>query len=124
VLDAAPLDGQPFQLLVVKDGNVVDSRTVQGSELAFEFAAAGPGRYGLRLMRGSSIEAVSTPIWVHAPDAMNPPAIVTRPCPERGRAKLRVARRASAARRRAVAHRRAELRRHRRALRSARRTAR
>ena len=124
VLDAAPLNGQPFELLVVKDGSVIDIRPVTGSELAFDFAAGGPGRYGLRLMRGTSIEAISTPVWVQAPDAMNPPGIVTRACPELKMAKVRVAGRASAARRRAAAHRRAELRRHRKAMRSARRGAR
>lgn len=127
VLDAAPVNGQPFELLVVKDGTVVDSRPVTGSELAFDFAASGPGRYGLRLMRGSSVEAVSTPIWVEAPGEMSGAAIVGRPCPELRQASLRVSRaavRASAARRRAATARRAAMRRAARALRVARRNAR
>ena len=123
VLDAAPVGGQPFELLVVKDGNVVDTQPVNG-ELTHEFAADGPGRYGLRLMRGSNVEAISTPIWVEAPGTMNPPGIVTRPCPEAAKAKTRTVSRAAAQRRRAAAHRRAQLRRHARALRAARRNAR
>ena len=91
VLDAAPIDGQPFQLLILKNGVVSQIVPVDGSSKTVEFAATGPGRYGLRLMRGSSIEAVSTPIWVRAGEDAR---IVTDTCKdERARKKTRAFRR-------------------------------
>jgi hypothetical protein len=120
VLRGAPAGGQPYELLVVKDGAVVESRPVTGDALTVEFAAGAPGRYGLRLMRGSNVEAISTPIWVEAPGEMSGSAVVSRPCEEVRQAKLRVARAASE-RKRAAAFRRLQLRRLARATRRARR---
>lgn len=118
VLGGAPEAGQPYTLLVVKDGSVVSSHAVGGDEFAVEFTASAPGRYGLRLMRGSSIEVVATPVWVEAAGAEGP-KIVSRACDAEP-----VARRARAARRAERRHRTRQARKHRRQVRSARRAAR
>jgi hypothetical protein len=93
---------------------------VAGGALTVELAASEPGRYGLRLMRGSSVEAISTPVWVEAPGAMGGSGIVSRPCAEIREREARAAA-ASAARRRAAEYRRAQMRRRARATRRARR---
>jgi hypothetical protein len=70
-------EGAPGMLLqVVRNGEPYAAHALTAAALETRWQA-GPGRYRLQLMRGSSIEAVSTPIWVEP----GPPAILTQPCP-------------------------------------------
>jgi len=61
---ARVLGGSGRTLLVLRDGQVVDSVPVGGAEFEHRFASSGPGRYGLRLMREQNIETLGTPIWL------------------------------------------------------------
>ena len=63
VLGANP-GGPSRTLQVVKNGEVVDTAPVTGPDFVHTFSSTGPGRYGLRVMRGSAPETVGTPIWV------------------------------------------------------------
>jgi hypothetical protein len=65
-----------YTLLVLRDGAVVRS---ESGDHDLTFPADGPGRYSLRLMRGASYEAVSTPIWIEDAGAQ-PPRLITRDC--------------------------------------------
>jgi hypothetical protein len=68
--------GADYQLLVLRDGAVWQALSGEGEHT---LTVPGPGRYGLRLMRGTSFEAVSTPIWIEDPGAA-PPSLTTRDC--------------------------------------------
>ena len=104
VLGAVPRNGQPYTLQIVKNGEVVAAQTLDAAEETFGFASSGPGRYGLRLVRGAGFEAISTPIWVE-PAGGSRPAIVTHPCTRVAREKRRTAARRRAAYRRCVTRR-------------------
>lgn len=54
----------PRTLQVVKNGSVVSTAPVGTAESRLDLDSTGPGRYRLQLMRGSSVEAVSSPIYV------------------------------------------------------------
>jgi hypothetical protein len=76
-LKISVLDGAPDrQLLVLRDGAVWQTLPGEGEHT---LAVPGPGRYGLRLMRGTTFEAVSTPIWIEDPGAAAP-SLVSRDC--------------------------------------------
>jgi hypothetical protein len=78
---ARVINGSPdYTLHVMRNGTLLQAAPGTG-ELSF---TGGPGRYSLRLMRGTSYEAISTPIWVEAADK---PALVTRDCTSRRSAK-------------------------------------
>ena len=73
---SAPGGTSDYQLVLLRDGVVVQS---VGADQTISMEDAAPGRYGLRIMRGSSYEAISTPLWVEDPGTA-PPALVTRDC--------------------------------------------
>ena len=54
----------PYTLLVVKDGEPFRTVPVTRDDFAYRFRSAGPGRYRLQLQRGTTIEALSSPIYV------------------------------------------------------------
>ena len=54
----------PYTLLVVKDGRPFRTVPVTRDDFAYRFRSAGPGRYRLQLQRGTTIEALSSPIYV------------------------------------------------------------
>ena len=56
--------GGPYVLQLVKDGQVARTDPVAGPQATVNIPAQGPGRYRLQLMRGSAVEAVTTPIWI------------------------------------------------------------
>ena len=56
--------GGPYVLQLVKDGQVARADPVAGPQATVKVPAQGPGRYRLQLMRGSAVEAVTTPIWI------------------------------------------------------------
>jgi hypothetical protein len=53
----------PLVLTVVKDGLPWRAETVTSDDHVLSFDATEHGRYRLQLERGSTIEAVSSPIW-------------------------------------------------------------
>lgn len=53
-----------YQLLVVRNGVTIAVLPVASGDQAFDLPGLIPGRYRLQLQRGTTIEAVSTPIWV------------------------------------------------------------
>lgn len=61
VLGAAP-GPEPRALLVMKDGEVIDTRPVTSDEFTHSFEASEPGDYRLQLMRGTAIEGLTNPI--------------------------------------------------------------
>jgi hypothetical protein len=64
VLDATP---DPTRvLLVYRDREVVQSVPVTGTALTIRFHAAAPARYRLQLERGTTVEGVTSPIWLEA----------------------------------------------------------
>ena len=59
--------GGPYQLTVLKDGKTpVRTAPVTSDDFRLAFRSLGPGRYRLHLTRGTSIEGVSSPIYVKA----------------------------------------------------------
>ena len=54
----------PFELVVFRDRAPIPSVPVTQDDQTLSIPVAGAGRYRLQLQRGSSIEAVTTPIWV------------------------------------------------------------
>ncbi|MEX2195880.1 MAG: CehA/McbA family metallohydrolase [Thermoleophilaceae bacterium] len=70
VLGAAPLSGRdpkkpdPYELLVTWNGLPVFVVPVLGDDFTFPFTLPVPGRWGLQLQRTTTIEAVSSPIYV------------------------------------------------------------
>ncbi len=54
----------PYTLLVVKDGKPFRTVPVTGDDFTYRFRSAGAGRYRLQLQRGTTIEALSSPIYV------------------------------------------------------------
>jgi hypothetical protein len=98
-----------YTLLVVRNGSLWRTHAVAGADSLMRFSADGPGRYGLRLVRGSSLEGVSTPIWVQPPGTAGP-GIAPRTCrtrPSGASAARRVALRLTASARLRVRGRRA-----------------
>ena len=73
---ARVLRGPSRELLIVKDGEVIDQVTVTGDDFSHRFSASAPGRYRLQLMRAENIETVSTPIWLEP----GPARVVSRDC--------------------------------------------
>ncbi|MDQ4041250.1 MAG: CehA/McbA family metallohydrolase, partial [Actinomycetota bacterium] len=57
----------PYELQLLRGREVIRTQPVVGAEATLSLAGAGPGRYRLQLMRGSAVEAVSSPIWVGRP---------------------------------------------------------
>jgi hypothetical protein len=70
------LRGPDRELRVYKDGSLLDTVQVAGGDFVHRFEDAGPGRYRLQLQRGSTIETVSSPIWLEP----GPGAVVRRDC--------------------------------------------
>ncbi len=69
VLGAAPgrrgaAEPDPFELLVIKDGKPMSAAPVTDDDFSLRFPATGPGRYRLQLQRSTTIDAVSSPIYV------------------------------------------------------------
>ena len=63
VTGAAPgPSSQPRTLLIMKDGQEIESAPVTSDDFTFEFPSQGPGDYRLQLMRNSAIEALTNPI--------------------------------------------------------------
>jgi hypothetical protein len=62
--EARVLRGPGRELLVVKDGSTVQTVPVAGDDFRHRFTATARGRYRLQLQRGSTIETVSSPIWL------------------------------------------------------------
>ena len=58
------LGGAGRQLLLVKDGGTIATIPVASDDFVHRFAAKGPGRWRVQLMRGSLVDTVSSPIWV------------------------------------------------------------
>ncbi len=54
----------PYTLLVVRDGKPFRTVPVTRDDFTYRFRSAGPGRYRLQLQRGTTIEALSSPIYV------------------------------------------------------------
>jgi hypothetical protein len=54
----------PLTLLVLRDGLPLRAAPVTSDDFELAFDAAQPGRYRLQVMRGSAIEAVSSPIYL------------------------------------------------------------
>lgn len=61
---AAVHGGNGAQLLVLRNGRPIASVPVSGKRFRHSFEVERPGRYGLQLNRGSTIEAYGTPIRV------------------------------------------------------------
>jgi hypothetical protein len=59
--------GGAFQLLVIKDGVPIRAVLVTGDDFTTSFNSTGPGRYRLQLQRGTTIEGVTSPIYVETP---------------------------------------------------------
>lgn len=55
-----------YLLVVLKDGNPVETVPVSNDDFTYEFSGSAPGRYGLQLQRGTTIEVLSNPIYVEA----------------------------------------------------------
>ncbi len=64
VLGAGPGGDLPRVLLVVKNGLPFSAVPVTSNDFTHAFASGGSGSYRLQLMRGTSIEAVSSPIYL------------------------------------------------------------
>jgi hypothetical protein len=73
---ARVLRGAGRSLLVIKDGQTMESVSVSSDDFRHSFTASAPGRYRLQLMRSQNIETVSTPIWLEP----GPGRVVTRDC--------------------------------------------
>jgi hypothetical protein len=58
--------GGSYELQVLRGREVIRRQTVSGAETTVSLPGMGPGRYRLQLMRGSAVEALSSPIWVGA----------------------------------------------------------
>ncbi|HEV3471916.1 MAG TPA: CehA/McbA family metallohydrolase, partial [Actinomycetota bacterium] len=59
---------QPRTLLVIKDGQEIDSVPVTSADFTYEFPSQGAGDYRLQLMRGSAIEGLTNPITLAPPE--------------------------------------------------------
>lgn len=70
VIGAAPLSGRdpkkpdPYELVVLRNGLPLLAIPVTSDEFELPFTAVLPGRYRLQLQRSTTIEAVSSPIYV------------------------------------------------------------
>ena len=62
--EARVLRGAGRELMVVKDGSAIQTVPIPSDDFTHRFEASSPGRYRLQLQRGSTIESVSTPIWL------------------------------------------------------------
>jgi hypothetical protein len=56
--------GGPYELQVLRGRDVVSRTPVSGAEATVALTGAAPGRYRLQLMRGTAVQALSSPIWV------------------------------------------------------------
>ena len=86
---ARVLGGDGTSLTVYRNGDEFTSFPVAGQDFSTSFSSAGPGRYRLQVQRGSTIETVSSPIYLEP----GPGSISTRDCTPlrvRGRAKRRI----------------------------------
>ncbi len=93
---ARVIGGDGRSLTVYRDGAVFRTVAVSGADFSTSFDSAGPGRYRLQLQRGSTIEAVSSPIYLEP----GPGTVAARDCSPlrvRGiaRRRIRLARRGS-----------------------------
>jgi hypothetical protein len=61
---ARVIHGNGRQLLVVKDGVTVATVPVTSDDFVYRFRGDGSGRWRLQLVRGTLIDAVSSPIWI------------------------------------------------------------
>ena len=61
---ARVMGGAGRTLLVIKDGETLQTVPVPGDEFTHSFSAGEPGRYRLQLMRQQNPETVTTPIWL------------------------------------------------------------
>ena len=68
--------GDGRSLTVLRNGEVFRSVTVSGADFATSFDSAGPGRYRLQLQRGSTIDTVTSPIYLEP----GPGTVATRDC--------------------------------------------
>ena len=86
---ARVLGGHGRTLQVIKDGRVLRSVGVRGSEFPHRFDDEGPGRYRLQLVRGTTIDTVSSPIYLEP----GPGTVAGRDCTPlwvRGKARARI----------------------------------
>jgi hypothetical protein len=74
--EARVLGGPGRELRIYKDGSLLDTVQVAGADFVHRFEDAGPGRYRLQLQRGSTIETVSSPIWLEP----GPGTVARRDC--------------------------------------------
>lgn len=58
--------GGPYELQLLRGREVVRRQPVTGSDLTLSAPGVGAGRYRLQLMRGTAVQALSSPIWVGA----------------------------------------------------------
>ena len=63
---ARVLGGDGMALLVVRDGQTVATVPVRGAEFTHRFADGVAGSYRLTLVRGSTVEALASPIYLRA----------------------------------------------------------
>lgn len=63
---ARVIGGDGRSLTVYRDGDPFRTFPVSGEDFSVGFDSAGPGRYRLQLQRGSTIETVSSPIYLEA----------------------------------------------------------
>jgi len=68
--------GDGRSLNVVRDGQTISTVPVAGNDFSTSFDAAQPGRYRLQLQRGSTIDTVSSPIYLES----GPAGVSTRDC--------------------------------------------
>jgi hypothetical protein len=81
--------GDGRSLTVLRDGEVFRTLSVSGDEFSTTFDATEPGRYRLQLQRGSTIETVSSPIYLEP----GPGTVAARDCSPlrvRGQARRRI----------------------------------
>ncbi len=58
------MGGSGRTLLVIKDGQTLQTVPVSGDSFRHAFTASAPGRYRIQVQRGQTIETVSTPIYL------------------------------------------------------------
>lgn len=63
-------DGHSRELIVMRDGSQIASVPVRGDDFKHEFVARQPGDYRLQLQRGSAIDALTNPITLGVPLAV------------------------------------------------------
>ena len=68
--------GSGRQLTVYRNGSALATVPVTSGDFTYRFSATGTGRYRLQVQRGSTIETVTTPIWL----APGRGSVDRRPC--------------------------------------------